>query len=74
MKKPDQGDRVRVVIPDPHDPDHRYHQETGTVTEIYEDGLGGLTGDPCHNYLYTVDLDDNALSSMDFRCDDLEVL
>lgn len=63
-----------MVIPDPHDPDHRYHQETGTVTDIYEDGLGSLTGDPWHKYLYTVDLDDNALGSVDCRYDDLELL
>ena len=72
MKKPSHGDRVRVVIPDPGDPDHRYHQETGTITNVFEDDLGGLTGDPCHNCLYTVDFDDFALGPMDFRYDDLE--
>lgn len=71
MKIFNQGDRVKIVIPDPQDPDHQYHQKTGTITDICEDDLGGLTGETRHNYLYTVDFDDNTLDPVDFRYDDL---
>lgn len=40
------GDRVRVDIPDVDDPDHRYHGEVGTVEEVLEDDLSGITDDP----------------------------
>lgn len=71
MKIFDQRDRVQVIIPAPHDPDHQYHQKTGTVIDVYQDDLSGITSDPRHDYLYTVDFEDDDLGSMDFRYDDL---
>lgn len=40
--------------------------------DILEDELGGLTGEPEHDFLYTVDFYDEELGEMDFRYDDLE--
>jgi len=67
------GDRVRVIIPDASDPDHRYHGKVGTVVEVNVDGLGGLTGNPDDSYIYTIELDDEELGSVDFRYRDLEL-
>lgn len=74
MSKFTPGDLVQVVIPDPHDPDHRYHRKTGEITAVFKDDLSGVTGDPCHDYLYTVDFNDCSLKEKDFRYDDLELL
>lgn len=65
------GDRVQVDIPNPDDPDHRYHDEVGTVSAVYVDDLGTLTGNPEDDYLYTVVFDDEDLSKKDFRHTDL---
>lgn len=67
----DIGDKVRVHIPNPEDPDNRYHEKTGEITNITEDDLSTLTGDPCHDYKYTVEFEDDDLDSMHFRYDDL---
>lgn len=66
------GDEIRVDIPDPSDSDHRYHGETGTIVDVSEDDLGGLTGQPRDDYLYTVEFDDSTFGTMDFRHDDLQ--
>lgn len=67
----EKGDQVRVDIPDVDDPDHRYHGEVGTVEEVFEDDLSGLTDDPRDDYLYQVDFEDAALGRMSFRHHDL---
>lgn len=67
----DVGDRVRVSIPDPSDPDHMYHGATGEIVDVLKDDLGEVTGDPADNYLYTVELDAN-IGTIDVRHDDLE--
>lgn len=66
------GDRIRVTVPDPADPDHRYHGETGEVVDVSEDELGQLFDDPRLNYLVTVEFDDESLGTMTFRIHDLE--
>lgn len=38
--------------------------------DVFEDDLSGLTGDPDHDFLYSVELEDNG--TRDFRYDDLE--
>ena len=68
----DIGDRVQVNIPNPDDPDHNYHGKPGEITDIFEDDLSGLTGDPEHDFLYTVDFHVESLEKSDFRYDDLE--
>lgn len=65
------GDCVRVDIPDPDDPDHRYHGETGEVIEVTRDELGELVDDPRLNYLFTVEFVDASLGTMTFRFHDL---
>jgi len=54
------GDKVRIDIPDTTDPDHdRLHGEMGTVVEVVEDDLGGVTGDSRDSYKFRVRLDDD---------------
>ena len=65
------GDRVRVQIADPSDPDHRYHGETGRIEEVLEDDLSGVTGDSRDDFLYRVEFDDESLGRMSFRHHDL---
>jgi hypothetical protein len=66
------NDEVQINIPDPEDPDYRYHQEHGEIVGIFRDGLGELTGDSEHDFLYTVDFYDDQLDKIDFRYDDLQ--
>lgn len=43
----EEGDRVRIDIPDASDPDfERLHGRTGTVVEVFDDDAGDETGDP----------------------------
>ena len=67
-----EGQRVRVVIADPNDPDHRYCQKTGTIAAVCEDLLSTLTNDSYHDYRYRVEFEDENTGAMDFRYDDLE--
>lgn len=41
---------------------------------MFEDDLSGLTDDPHHDILYTVDFDDEEHGEMDFRYNDIEPL
>ena len=72
MKKFNIGDRVRVTISDPDDVDHKFDQKIGVISNIEEDELSDVTGDPSHNYIYTVEFEDEDLGTMNFRYDDLE--
>lgn len=65
------ADHVRVVVPDVDDPDHRYLGVVGTVEEVHEDDLGGLTDDPRDDYFYRVDSEDKALERISFQHHDL---
>ncbi len=67
-----QGDRVRVTVPDPVDPDHRYHGAVGTVTAVHEDCLSVKTGDSRDDYLYRVEFERHRAGRMWFRHDDLD--
>jgi hypothetical protein len=66
------GETVRVDIPDPDDPDHKYHGKVGVIKAVYADDLGLLTGNPEDDSLYTVVFDEDDLGTMDFRYQDLE--
>lgn len=72
MKKFNIGDRVRVTIPDSDDVDHKFDQEVGVISNIEKDELSGVTRDPSHDYIYTVEFEDEDLGTMKFRYDDLE--
>lgn len=51
MRRFDEGDRVRVDIPDKTDPDHdRLHGKRGIVVDIIEDDAGLETGDLRDSY------------------------
>jgi hypothetical protein len=65
----EEGDRVRVDIPDRDDPDFHLHREQGTVVQVIEDAAGTETGDERDNNLYRVELDSDEV--MDFRWRDL---
>ena len=66
----EEGDRVRMDIPDETDPDHeRLHGEHGTIIAIQEDDAGETTGDDRDNYLVRVELDSG--ETVDLRWRDL---
>ena len=70
MPRFDEGDRVRVDIPDEADPDHdEFHGEHGTVVAVLEDDAGETTGDERDNVLFRVELDDG--ETVDLRWPDL---
>lgn len=64
------GDRVRIDIPNENDPDHRYHAEHGTVTNIISDDAGETTGDNRDSDIYRVSLE-NEGGVVDVRVRDL---
>ncbi|WP_323675263.1 hypothetical protein [Halorubellus sp. PRR65] len=66
----EQGDRVRVDIPDETDPDHdTYHGVHGTVVDHLEDEAGQFTGDDRHSTIYRLELETG--EQVDFRYRDL---
>jgi ribosomal protein L21E len=70
MKEFEEGDRVRVDIPDVTDPDHeQYHGEHGTVRALIEDDAEEVTGSEQDSTLYRVELENK--ETTDFRRNDL---
>lgn len=70
MKLLDEGDRVRIDIPDTTDPDFdRYHGSYGTVIAVLNDDAGIETGDERDSYLFRVETDAGDVT--DFRWRDL---
>lgn len=66
----EEGERVRVDIPDETDPDHeRFHGIHGTVIDVLTDNAGDETGDKRDGYIFRVSFDDS--DSADFRRKDL---
>lgn len=57
MQPFEEGDRVRIDIPDETDPDYRLYGEHGTIAEILSDDAAELTGDSRDSQLYRVELD-----------------
>ena len=58
MHRFEQGDNVRIDIPDTDDPDFdRYHGRTGKIHEVIEDDAGEATGDERDSYLFAVKFD-----------------
>jgi len=57
MNRFEEGDRVRIDIPDQSDPDHeQYHGEIGEIVELSQDDAGEYTGDPRDSTLFCVRL------------------
>jgi len=70
MERYNEGDRVRVDIPDQTDRDHeRYHGKKGTIVAVCFDNAGTVTGDERDSTLYRVELDSG--ENADFRWRDL---
>lgn len=70
MPRFDQGDRVRIDIPDENDPDHdEHHGAHGVVVACLQDDAGQLTGDERDSAIYRVELDPG--ERHDFRQFDL---
>jgi ribosomal protein L21E len=70
MPRFEEGDRVRVDIPDETDADHdAFHGEHGTVVAILKDDAGMTTGDDRDNELFRVELDEG--ETIDFRQRDI---
>lgn len=58
MHSSEEGDRVRIDIPDETDTEHDLHGQHATVTAVLEDGAGSGTGGPRDGVLYRVRLED----------------
>ena len=68
MRRFEQGDRVRVDIPDQSDPDHdRLHGLHGTVVEVIEDDADRETGDPRDSHIFCVEIDERTVAHLRWR-------
>lgn len=64
----EEGDRVRIDIPDETDPDHTtLHGRPGVIVEIQNDEAGEVTGDPRDALLYSIRLDDGTETNVRWR-------
>ena len=67
---PEEGDRVRIDIPDETDPDYgTYHGKHGCVIQTLSDVAGDITGDESDSVIYRVEFNDG--THADFRIPDL---
>lgn len=53
----EEGDRVRVDIPDEMDPDFQYHGQHGEIVNIIPDDAGTISGDEQDSAIYRVRLE-----------------
>lgn len=68
MKRFQEGDRIRVDIPDKDDPDHdRLHRKRGTIVEILEDDAEKETGDPRDSHIFRVEMDNDGVEHLRWR-------
>lgn len=73
MQRFEEGDAIRVDIPDPDDPDFdAYHGRVGEVVATRTDEAGKQTGDERDDTLYRVEFENS--EKMDFRWRDLRPL
>ncbi|RDZ32069.1 MULTISPECIES: hypothetical protein [unclassified Haloferax] len=64
----EEGDRVRIDIPDETDPDYdRLHGRYGEIIAILEDDAGFVTGDTRDAVLYRVQLEDGTKTDVRWR-------
>lgn len=65
-----EGDRVRIDLPDETGLDHeQYHGRHGTVRQLIDDAAGEFTGDERDSVIYRIGFDDG--HTADFRWQDL---
>ena len=70
MSRFNQGDRVRIDIPDKEDPDFdAWHGRRGVVVSVLSDDARQHTGDKRDAIMYRVEFEDG--KRMDFRWRDL---
>jgi len=70
MNRFEEGDRVRVDIPNETDPDYeQFHGRQGTVAAVLGDDAGQQTGEQRDSHLFTVEFEDG--TAHDFRWRDL---
>ena len=70
MPRFEEGDRVRVDIPDETDPDHdELHGKHGTVVELLSDDAGETTGSEQDSVIYRIEVENG--QTHDFRGHDL---
>lgn len=66
----EEGDQVRIDIPDQGDPDHHeYHGEHGRVVAVLSDNADSVTGDDRDAQIYRIVFDSGETG--DFRWRDL---
>jgi ribosomal protein L21E len=64
----EEGDRVRIDIPDETDPDYdRLHGRYGEIIAILEDDAGFVTGDTRDAVLYRVQMEDGTKTDVRWR-------
>lgn len=70
MPRFEEGDRVRVDIPNETDPDHdELHGKHGTVVELLSDDAGETTGSEQDSVIYCIEVENG--QTHDFREHDL---
>ena len=68
MEEYQDGDRIRVDIPDIGDPDHdRLHGYHGEIIDTVEDAAGEETGDDRDSVIYRVELDSGDVVDLRWR-------
>lgn len=68
MQRFDEGDRIRIDIPDTTDPDFdRYHGQYGMVIDVIGDDAGIETGDERDSCLFRVEVDDGSVVDLRWR-------
>jgi hypothetical protein len=72
MRHFEEGDRVRVDIPDETDPDHdEFHGKHGTVVQVLSDEAGETTGSEQDSEIYRIETENG--QTRDFRARDLRL-
>lgn len=64
MTKFEQGDRIRVDIPNQDDQDFDLHGKHAEVLEILPDDAGSMTGIKADGQLYRVEFDDGSIRDL----------
>ena len=64
------GDQVRIDIPDESDPDFEWHGKHGTVVEVFTDDAAEVTGNESDSKLYRVEIEQED-TEIDVRQQDL---
>jgi len=64
---PQEGEQVKIDIPDVTDPDHRLHGTHGRVLDIIEDEAGVESGDERDSAIYRIRTNDGDTIDMRWR-------